>query len=134
MHRSFRGQPGLSAAGISGPKKAALAACWQSPSIFTVAPKKSSGIDTQKTNTKGLSSVLELIVQHGEMLVMHGAAIHGNYVHKVEPHVTAREWEGQSGTWRIARPGIIDPKDREGKERENYLVGEMQALYSPPRR
>ncbi len=26
---------------------------------------------------------------------------------------------------------IIVTKDREGKERENYLVGEMQALYSP---
>ncbi len=36
--------------------------------------------------------------------------------------------------WRIARPSIIDIKDREGKERENYLVGEMQALYSPFRR
>ncbi len=46
----------------------------------------------------------------------------------------AQEWEGQSGTWRIAKPGIIDTKDREGKERENYMVGEMQALYSPFRR
>ncbi len=36
--------------------------------------------------------------------------------------------------WRIARPGIIDIKDREGEERENYLVGKMQALYSPSRR
>ncbi len=26
------------------------------------------------------------------------------------PIVTAQEWEGQSGTWRIARPGIIDIK------------------------
>ncbi len=48
--------------------------------------------------------------------------------------VTAQEWEGQSGTWHIAKPGIIDTKDREGKERKNYLVGEMQALSSPSRR
>ncbi len=48
--------------------------------------------------------------------------------------VTAREWEGHSETWRIVRPGIIDTKDRKGKERENYLEGEVQALYSPPRR
>ncbi len=48
--------------------------------------------------------------------------------------VMAREWEGQSRTWAIARLSIIDIKDRKGKERENYLVGEMQALYSSSRR
>ncbi len=39
----------------------------------------------------------------------------------------AREWEGQSEMQCIARFNIIDAKDREGKERENYLVGDMQA-------
>ncbi len=39
--------------------------------------------------------------------------------------VTVQEWEGQLGIWLITRPGIIDIKDRKGKERENYLMEEM---------
>ncbi len=35
---------------------------------------------------------------------------------------------GMGGPERIARPSIIDTKDEERKERESYLVGEMQGL------
>ncbi len=48
--------------------------------------------------------------------------------------ITVQKWEGQSEIWRIARSGIIDIKDREGKERDNYLVGEVQVLYNLSRR
>ncbi len=50
------------------------------------------------------------------------------------PAMTAQEWKGQSGIWHITKLDIIDIKDREGKERENYLIGEMQALYIPSKR
>ncbi len=78
---------------------------------------RSSEINTKATNVKENSSY-----------------IWTNIIETISATVMAREWEGQLGTWRIARLGIIDTKDRKGKERENYLMREMQALYSPPRR
>ncbi len=48
-----------------------------SPSTMAFQPKPSAGIEAERGNEK---CVLEFMVQHGDMVVMHGSEIHRQYL------------------------------------------------------
>ncbi|KAJ9155445.1 hypothetical protein NKR23_g2011 [Pleurostoma richardsiae] len=58
-----------------------------SPSFMSIRPKKKSGLDFScgTTSNNEAKPVLEFLLSHGDMVVMHGRAIHKYYEHAVEP-------------------------------------------------
>ncbi len=92
------------------------------PSVFSISSliitqnsKNSEPAEADQTHLDRKTSVKrEEKTIHTHALVLEGLA------------ASSSSWASLSET--------LDTKDREGKERENYLVGEMQALYSPSRR
>lgn len=69
-----------------GPTVAALSL--GSPSTMKFRPKLKSGFDDslpKKASGKAFLDILEVPMKHGDMMVMHGRAIHRYYEHAVEP-------------------------------------------------
>jgi len=56
-----------------------------SPSIFGVRPKIKAEIRTEKSVTKDTAKMLEFAVLHGDIVVMHGAEIHRQYLVSIHP-------------------------------------------------
>ncbi|KAI1454059.1 hypothetical protein F4805DRAFT_477797 [Annulohypoxylon moriforme] len=57
-----------------------------STSIMKFIPKKGKDIGTEKRNGKEKECILSVVLEHGDMIVMHGAQIQKCYLHEVVSH------------------------------------------------